>query len=160
MPEINQLPTRRLTAGDTFPFFSTNNGDAAKASFTALATLMSQLMGTDANAQTVTQYESPDYTDFTATIEATDSNTWLIITPTGSYSCEVVLPSAAAAFDGMEIIVTNGSDVYALSLSYSSSGAAVINPEDQYGPGSAATFRYEAVTKRWYQISQYYTAIV
>jgi hypothetical protein len=149
MAQINQLPTRTLSAGDVVPFFSSNNGDAAKASFTSIAALISDILGLDSAAAQVTQYESPENA---ATVVITEKSapTWLILTPvdTGN-SITITLPSSSEAANQMQITVSTDT---AITISYSSTGATVVYSEPLLGVGGGMTMKYDSVAKRWYQI--------
>lgn len=152
MTQINNLPTRKLTAGDVFPFFSTNNGDAAKASMTTLAKLIGQLLGISNSPAFVSQYAAPSANDFEITVNSTSASTWLIITPTvvALNGGTIVLPAVDSVGDGQELMIVSNMDIaftidpYGASISYETTGLQI---------GGSLRIKFDAVMKRWYFIS-------
>lgn len=151
MPQINQLPTRTPVAGDTVPFYSSNNGDAAKTSFTAISTLMSSLLGLSSGASSVTQYKAMTAST-TATISSNTANTWLILTPdTTGWTLTLTIPDVADATDMMEITI---------STSNSLTVTMVIGDATFYGTyngtlatNSSITIKYDSPSASWHIIS-------
>lgn len=151
MTQINNLPTRKLSAGDVFPFFSTNNGDSAKASMTSLASLISQLIGVAGGGGFITQYSSPTETAFTVVIGGIGQSTWLIITPTDSgFSGQITLPDVSTVADQQELLVVTTNDI---ELTYSASGMTVFGAPSLLLAGGSFRLKYDAVMKRWYCVS-------
>ena len=151
MPQINQLPTRTPTAGDLVAFFSTNNGDAAKTSFTAIATLMTQLMGVSGGGGFITQYSQPTATAFTVTVGGVGQSAWLVLTPTtAGFTGTITLPDVATVVDQQEfsVVTTN-----AVSLTYSASGMTVYGAPTDLAAGGSFTLRYDLVSKFWYCVA-------
>jgi len=154
MPQINQLPTRTPTAGDLVAFFSTNNGDAAKTSFTAIATLMSQLMGVSGGGGFITQYSSPVATDFEITVGGIGQSTWLIVTPTtAGFEGEIVMPLAATVADQQELIVNTTQDI--TTITFDDNGATVYGAPSSMQAGDSFVLKFDLVMKFWYCISRY-----
>lgn len=156
MTQINNLPTRKLTAGDVFPFFSTNNGDAAKASMTALSKLISELIGISGGGGFITQYSSPTETVFTVVVGGIGQSTWLIITPTDSgFSGQITLPDVSTVADQQELLVVTTNDI---ELTYSASGMTVFGAPSLLFAGGSLRLKYDAVMKRWYCVSSFTNA--
>jgi hypothetical protein len=151
MPQINQLPTRTPVAGDLVPFFSSNNGDAAKTSFTAIATLMTQLMGVSGGGGFITQYSQPTATAFTVTVGGIGQSAWLIITPTtAGFSGTITFPDVSTVADQQELIISTTNDVL---LTYVATGMTVFGAPAALAAGSSAVFKYNLVSKFWYCVS-------
>lgn len=151
MPQINQLPTRTPVAGDTVPFYSSNNGDAAKTSFTAIATLMTQLMGVSGGGGFITQYSQPTATAFTVVVGGIGQSTWLIVTPTAAgFSGTITFPDVSTVADQQELIISTTNDVL---LTYVATGMTVFGAPATLTAGSSAVFKYNLVSKFWYCIS-------
>jgi len=151
MPQINQLPTRTPTAGDLVAFFSTNNGDAAKTSFTAIATLMTQLMGVSGGGGFITQYSQPTATAFTVVVGGIGQSTWLIVTPTAAgFSGTITFPDVSTVADQQELIISTTNDVL---LTYVATSMTVFGAPAALAAGSSAVFKYNLVSKFWYCVS-------
>jgi hypothetical protein len=151
MPQINQLPTRTPVAGDTIPFYSSNNGDASKASFTAISTLMSSLIGVSGGASSVTQYKAMT-SDASATINSNTANTWLVVTPdTSGWILTLTIPDVADATDMMQITISTSNSVRVI---------LVIGDATFYGTydgtipeNSTFVIKYDAPSMSWHIIS-------
>ena len=151
MPQINQLPTRTPVAGDTVPFYSSNNGDAAKTSFTAIATLMTQLMGVSGGGGFITQYSQPTATAFTVTVGGIGQSTWLIVTPTAAgFSGTITFPDVSTVADQQELIISTTNDI---SLTYVATGMTVFGAPATLAAGSSLVLKYDLVSKFWYCVS-------
>ena len=160
MPQINQLPTRAVSAGDLIPFYSSNNGDAAKMSVTALAAEIADINGTG-SASFATQYESVS-DGFTVSIDSTTTDTWLILSPAlDSDAGAIVLPSSSNAMHGMTVKISVY-DKYTGTLAVTSTGATVYMPTpfNNIPKGGCMVFQYDSIGKIWYVISYFegYTA--
>jgi hypothetical protein len=150
MPQINQLPTRAPTAGDTIPFYSSNNGDAAKTSFTAVAALMSSLIGVSGGGYT-TQYSQPVADNFSVIVGGSGASVWLILTPTSSgFSGTITLPDVATVADQQELIFVTTS---AVQLDYVANGMTVYGAPAALGAGGSFILKYDLVSKFWYCIA-------
>ncbi len=151
MPQINQLPTRTPTAGDTVPFYSSNNGDAAKTSFTAISTLISQLMGVSGGGGFITQYSSPTADTFTITVGGVGQSTWLIITPTAAdLDGTITLPALSTLADQQELLVVS---TMPITFALDGNGATVFEAPIGLGTGSSFRLKYDSVMQRWYNAS-------
>jgi len=154
MPQINQLPTRTPVAGDTVPFYSSNNGDAAKTSFTAISTLMSSLMGVSGGGGFITQYSSPTATDFTVSIGGIGQSTWLILTPLDDdYDGEIVMPLAATVADQQELLVNVTQDTG--TITFDGNGATVYGAPSSMQAGDSFMLKFDLVMQFWYCVSRY-----
>ena len=152
MTQINNLPTRKLSAGDVFPFFSTNNGDAAKSSMTALAKLIGELLGISNSPAFVSQYAAPSDNDFEITINSTDASTWLIIMPTvdSLSGGTIVLPAVDSVDDGQELMIVSNMDI---AFTIDANDASVSYETTGLQSGGSLRIKFDAVMKRWYFIS-------
>jgi hypothetical protein len=150
MPTINQLSSlNTLSTADQMVVYSTNNGDARKASLQTLLNLVSA------------SYAAPDFQEQTAipsasgfSVQVNDSgeNTFLILSPLAPYAAgTIVLPTNANCLDGQEVIVACNQPVTALTVS--GNGAIdVVGEPTSLGAGSAFALRYSASQKIWYCI--------
>jgi hypothetical protein len=151
MPQINQLPTRTPVAGDLVPFFSSNNGDAAKTSFTAIATLITNLMGVSGGGGFITQYSAPIATDFTVTVGGVGQSTWLIVTPTtAGFEGTITFPDVATVADQQELIISTTNNIL---LTYVATGMTVFGAPATLLAGNSLVFKYDLVSKFWYCVS-------
>lgn len=156
MPQINQLPTRTVSAGDLIPFYSSNNGDAAKMSVTALAAEIADINSTG-SASFATQYESVE-TGFTVSVDSDTEDTWLILTISAeSDAGAIVLPSANNAAHGVKVKIS----IYGFNtgaVSVASTGATIYmqnNDALTLNKGSVVEFQYDSIGKIWYVVSYF-----
>ncbi len=155
MPQINQLPTRTVSAGDLIPFYSSNNGDAAKMSVTALAAEIADINGTR-SASFATQYESV-VDGFTVSIDSTTTDTWLILSPAVNNDAgAIVLPSSSNALHGIAVKISVY-DKHTGILTVTSTGATVYIPEacNSIHNGGSLTLQYDSIGKIWYVVSYF-----
>jgi hypothetical protein len=151
MPTINQLTALdTLTAGDTFPVYSAQNGDARKV---AINTLVDYLDANYASPQFDTQYAAPTLTGFVTTLVQNNAPIWLILTPSGTMAAgTIVLPPVLGCFDGQEVLVYTSQTVSALSVN--GNGATAVNgAPTALTASSAFRLRFNALYKTWYIVS-------
>ena len=148
MPTINELAsTNTITGSDQFPVYVSGNGDARKASAsTLLAYIQSAWM--DPNYTRVTA--SPTLAGFTLALPTTANSLFVLLTPTGTMATgTIVLPPAASAADGQEIVLYTSQEVTALSFTLN--GATAINGAPTgIQAGAALTLRYDVLSTAWY----------
>jgi hypothetical protein len=156
VPTINQLSSvDTLSAGDQFPVFSSSNGDARKASGSALLAFV------EAN------FASPDYTTvmvaptvsgFVQPIGATSDNVWLIINAATDFAAGTVqLPPASSAIDGQQVLVVTQNAI--ASVSVTSAGASVVGFPVALGDSGFFAMRYSADMLTWYCVAQVLSSI-
>lgn len=156
MPTINQLAsTDTLSVGDQFPVYSAANGDARKASGTALLAFV------EAN------FASPDYTTvlvaptvsgFVQPIGNTGDNVWLIINAATDLAAGTVqLPPASSAIDGQQVLVVTQNAL--ASVTVTSAGASVVGFPTALGDAAFFAMRYSADMTTWYCVAQVLSAI-
>jgi hypothetical protein len=148
---INQLSTASsLSSGDQIVTYSSANGDARKASLSALLDFFSD---TFANPQFEVQTAAPTSSGFTVALTASASNIWAIISPTGGFAAgTVVLPAAASAVDGQEVIVTSRQAVTSFSVTLSGALGSGIPTAIQSGGFFA--LRFNTLQNTWFCVSQ------
>jgi hypothetical protein len=148
MPTINELAsTNTITGSDQFPVYVSGNGDARKASAsTLLAYIQSAWM--DPTYTRVTA--SPTLAGFTLALPTTANSLFVLLTPTGTMATgTIVLPPAASAADGQEIVLYTSQEVTALSFTLN--GATAINGAPTgIQAGAALTLRYDVLSTAWY----------
>lgn len=148
MPTINELAsTNTITGSDQFPVYVSGNGDARKASAsTLLAYIQSAWM--DPTYTRVTA--SPTLAGFTLALPTTANSLFVLLTPTGTMATgTIVLPAAASAADGQEIVLYTSQEVTALSFTLN--GAAALNGAPSgIQAGGSLTLRYDALSVAWY----------
>lgn len=98
------------------------------------------------------QNSAPAATGFSIQVNDSDENTWLCISPLGSYAAgTVVLPSVANCVDGQEVIVTCSLAVTTLTVD--GNGAVdVIGEPTTLAAGGFFRLRYQSTPKIWYRV--------
>lgn len=142
MTKINELTAvDEIAAGDLFPIWSTDNGDARKASASVVKDFMqgtARVLGT--------AYASPSATGFTVTLTGTD-DIWLVLTPLTGYAAgTIALPSAPV--DHQTVTVSCSQAVTTLIVSVGSIAGAPAT----LAANGFFTMRYEAVTQIWRRV--------
>lgn len=150
MPTINQLnAVDSLSASDLVPVYSSNNGDARKASLSVIAEYVQSTI-TVADDK-VTQYAAPSATAFTVQVNDDNQNVWLVLTPTGGFAAGTIkLPSLANTIDRQEVLVNCTQAVTALTVN--GNGANVTGAPTTLATNAFFRLRFEAVTDTWYRV--------
>lgn len=152
MPTINELAsTNTITGSDQFPVYVSGSGDARKASASVLLAYI-QSAWMDPNYTRVTA--SPTLAGFTLPLPTTANSLFVLLTPTaGLATGTIVLPAAASAADGQEIIIYTSQEV--TTLSFTLNGATALNGASSgLQAGASMTLRYDALSVAWYTISK------
>ena len=156
MTTINQLSAvTALAAGDQIPVFSTANGDARKASLTAL---LAYIEANFAQPGLTKQTASPTSTGFTVTVAAsTEDKIWLVLSPTGAFATgTIVLPVNADTFDGQSVLVTCSQAITTLTVT----GTGTINgAPTSLIANSFFEVKYNASVGQWFCVAQAITSI-
>lgn len=150
MPTINQLSAvDQVVSSDQFPIYSSENGDARKAS---MATLLAFFAGQiTADDDKLTQYAAPSATGFSVTVNNDDQSVWLILTPTGAFAAgTLVLPAVANCKDRQEILVNCTQAITALTVT--GNGSTVTGAPTTLAANGYFRLRFDAVTKTWYRV--------
>jgi hypothetical protein len=150
MPEINQLTAvTSLTAADQVPVFSSQMGDARKASMTVLGAFLQTLItSTD---DKITQYASPSATGFTVVITDDGNSKWLVLTPIAGYAAgTITLPSLANCTDKQEVLVNSTQSVTTLTVG--ANGSGLIGAPTTLAANGFFRLRFDAVQKTWYRV--------
>lgn len=150
MPTINQLSAvDQVVSSDQVPIYSSENGDARKASMAMLlAFFASQIT---ANDDKITQYAAPSATGFSVQVNNDNKSVWLVLTPTGGFAAgTLVLPAVANCIDRQEILVNCTQAVTALTIT--GNGATVTGAPTTLAANSYFRLRFDAVTKTWYRV--------
>jgi hypothetical protein len=150
MPTINQLSAvDQVISSDQVPIYSSDNGDARKAS---MATLLAFFAGQiTANDDKVTQYSAPSATGFTVTINNGSDSIWLVLTPVAGYAAgTLTLPAVANCVDRQELLVNSTQSVTTLTVA--GNGATVTGAPTTLAANAFFRLRFEAVTKTWYRV--------
>ena len=159
MPTINQLTrATELSAGDLFPVFSTDDGDARAAPLSLLQDYMQDQLTFSDSADYVSQYSAPSATGFSVTITdgssdgVTSSNVHLILTPLAGYAAgTIVLPAKSGLVDKQEVLVNCTQAVTALTVSINGALGAVGAPTT-LAANAFFRLKYDAVTTNWYRV--------
>ena len=151
MPTINQLPSAStLSNSDQLPVYSSSNGDARKASLSAL---LAWFRSTFASPDFETVLEAPTGSGFNIQLAASTESLWLIANPTGAFAAgTITLPPVADCFDGQQIIVTCSQAVTALTID--GNGATVLGEPSSLGTGGFFSLRFRESQSTWYTTSQ------
>ena len=150
MPTINQLSAvDEVVSSDQVPIYSSENGDARKAS---MAVLLAFFKGQiTANDDKLTQYAAPSATGFTVTINNDSLSVWLILTPVAGYAAgTLTLPAVANCVDRQEVLVNTTQAVTALTIA--GNGATVTGAPTTLAANAYFRLRFDAVTKTWYRV--------
>jgi hypothetical protein len=148
MPTINQLAQlNTLSGSDQIPVYSASNGDARKASISTLLTYIEQAWMSPAFERVTA---SPTLSGFTLTLPTGANSLFVLLTPTGTMATgTIVLPPAASAADGQEIVLFTSQEVTALTFTLN--GATAINGAPTgIQAGAALTLRYDVLSTAWY----------
>lgn len=151
MVTINQLSeATTLSSGDKIPIYSSNQGDARKAS---LATLLQWIEDSFVDPTFTTVINAPTASGFTLDVSAQTTNIWLIVNPTGSFLAGTVrLQVPADCFDGQEIILCTTQNITTFTLN--GNGSTLVGQPTSLGAGGFFTIRYNASQTTWYCTSQ------
>jgi hypothetical protein len=152
MPTINQLAAvDSVTGADQVPILSSANGDARKASMTALAEFFTAQVTPPPD--TMTQYAAPNATGYSLTVApaVAGDSVWLLITPTGAFAAgTITLPALAAAVHGQEVQVT--STLAVTTLTVNGNGATVNGAPTTLAANAFFRLRFDGVFNAWYRI--------
>lgn len=152
MPTINQLASlNQLSGSDQIPVYSASNGDARRASVSTLLSYIEQAWMSPAFERVTA---SPTLAGFTLTLPTTANSLFVLLTPTGPMATgTIVLPAAASAADGQEIVLYSSQAV--IALSFALNGAIALNGAPSGIPaGGSITLRYDVLSHAWWTISK------
>lgn len=150
MPTINQLSAvDQVVSSDQVPIYSSENGDARKASMAVIAAFLTSLI--TVNDDKLTQYAAPSATGFSVQVNNDNQNVWLILTPTGTFAAgTLVLPAVANCIDRQEILINCTQAITALTIT--GSGATVTGAPTTLAANGFFRLRFDGVTKTWYRV--------
>lgn len=156
MPTINQLTkSTDLSAGDLFPIFSTDDGDARAAALSILQKYLQANLSFSNNGDYVSQYAAPSATGFSVTITdglSNNTNVHLILTPLAGYAAgTIILPAKAGLVDKQEVLVNCTQAVTALTVSLNGASGAIGAPTT-LAANAFFRLKYDAVTFNWYRV--------
>lgn len=150
MPTINQLSAvDSVTGSDQLPIYSSEAGDARKASLNVLKDwLQNQLSYL---SQFFKQFAAPSATGFSVTLNNDSQSVWLVLTPVAGYAAgTLVLPAVANCVDQQEILVNSTQAVTALTVS--GNGSTVTGAPTTLAANGFFRLKHEAVTHTWYRV--------
>jgi len=150
MSTINQLSAvDSVVSSDQVPIYSSENGDARKAS---MATLLAFFSGQiTANDDKITQYSAPSATAFNVQLNNAGNSVWLVLTPTGTFATgTLTLPAVANCVDRQEILVNSTQTVTALTIA--ANGATVTGGPTTIAANGFFRLRFDDVTNTWYRV--------
>jgi hypothetical protein len=150
MATINQLSAvDAVVSSDQIPIYSSNNGDARKASLATVAKYLStQTSFVDGM---ITQYAAPSATGFTVNILDGVNSVWLVLTPTTALAAGTIkLPTVTNCVDKQEILINTTQAITTLTIN--SSGASVTGAPTTLAANAFFKLRFEGVTDTWYRI--------
>ncbi len=153
MSTINQLTAvDTVAAADQVPIYSAANGDARKASISAIAEYIQTLLSTAGSMQT--QYSAPAATGFSVTINpvADGGSVYLLLTPVAGYAAgTIVLPELAECVDGQEVLVSTTQLITALTVNKNGATAANGAPTT-LAANAFFRLRFDGVFQSWYRV--------
>jgi hypothetical protein len=150
MSTINQLnAVDSLSVADLAVIYSSNNGDARKASLSLLAAfIQSQITAAD---DKVTQYAAPSASGFNIQVNNAGENTWLVLTPTGGFAAgTLTLPALANVLDRQELLVNCTQSIAALTIA--GNGATVTGAPTTMAANGYFRLRFDTITDTWYRV--------
>ena len=150
MPTINQLSAvDAVVSSDQMPIYSSENGDARKASLATLAKyLATQVTSVD---DMITQYFAPSATGFTATITDGPNSIWLVLTPTAGFAAGTIkLPTVSNCVDRQEVLINTTQGVTTLTIN--GNGSTVTGAPTTLAAGAYFKLRFDGVTDTWYRV--------
>jgi hypothetical protein len=148
---ITTLSQTDITAADSIPFASTNNGSDRRTSVTQLIELVQQSL--DNVGGLTTQYAAPAATGFTVTIAplTNGASVWLLLTPVAGYAAgTITLPAQALCIDGQELLVNTTQAVTTLTVS--GNGSTVNGAPATLAANAFFRLRFDGVFKAWYRV--------
>lgn len=150
MPTINQLSAvDQVQPGDQVPIYSSENGDARKASLSLLKQFFQE--GLTAADDKITQYAAPSATGFNIQINDDSDSVWLILTPTAGFAAgTITLPASVNCADRQEILVNCTQSVAALTVN--GNGSTVTGAPTSLTANGFFRLRFDAVTGTWYRV--------
>lgn len=150
MPQINQLSAvDQVQSSDQVPIYSSENGDARKASLALLKTFFQE--GITAADDKITQFAAPSATGFSIQVNNDADSVWLVLTPAAGFAAgTLVLPAVANCVDRQEILVNCTQAVTTLTVS--GNGSAVTGAPTTLAANAFFRLRFTAVTKTWYRV--------
>ena len=151
MTTINKLTgIDALTAGDLLAIFSTNDGQARKASISTLQAFMQANLSFGVAAFT-TQYASPSSTGFSVQITDDTDDTHLILTPTATFATgTIVLPTFTTAVDKQQVLVNSTQIVTTLTIN--GSGATVTGEPSTLAANDFFTLKFDKPNNVWFRV--------
>lgn len=157
MTDINRLTVQdTISVGDTIPFYSAGNASPRGISAGNFAEFVQSQ--TSESGGLLTQYATPTATGQTTTVvpPTQGASVWLEMTPQGAYAAgTVLLPSAAVAIDGQEVLVTSTLAVTTLTVQFVNAAGATVTVTGAPTTLAANGFwrmRFDAVFKLWIRI--------
>lgn len=155
MPTINQLSAvDQVVSSDQVPIYSSENGDARKASMAVLLAFVAANLPSSGYAAALnTQRAVPSAAGFNALLDAgAGKSIWLILTPTiGLASGTITLPAVANCVDQQEVLVNCTQQITALTVN-GNGATAVTGAPSSLGADDFFRLRFDAGTKTWYRV--------
>lgn len=150
MTTINRLSAvDDISAGDLFPVYSQESGDARKASASLVREFMQE--GITAADDKITQYAAPSSNGFSVQIEDDSDSVWLVLTPTGTFATgTIVMPANANCVAKQELLVNCTQIVSALTVS--GNGSTVTGAPTALAANGFFRLRFDDVTDTWYRV--------
>lgn len=149
---IERLNQASVGAGSQFPFYDPANGNDARASLTAIAAVLAQILALPGMMNT--QYSSPSATGFSVTIAplSVGVNVWLLMMPLAAYAAgTIVFPEVSTLRDGQEFLITTTQSVTTVTLN--GNGSTIVGPVTSFTAGGFARYKFDLVTRTLYRIA-------
>jgi len=156
MSTINQLNAVDTPSGsDLLVIYSQQNGDSRKISLSNFLVWIQDnivLSSSSAFPEYITQYSAPSATGFTVTLTDTQTNGWLILTPTAGFAAGTIkLPLASNTLDKQEAIVNCTQAVTTLTID-GNGATAVTGAPTTLAANANFRLKYDKATSSWYRI--------
>lgn len=147
---IELLARTDEVTGNTVFAVNINGQDLQVSSSALLAFIQAGLTFTSSGF--ITQYAAPVATGFSVAIADAESDTHLILTPTGAFAAgTIVLPLAATAVDGQQVLVNCTQAITTLTIS--GNGGTVVGGPATLAANAFFTLKFDKPTGNWYRIN-------
>ena len=151
MTTINQLSAvSELSLGDQLPVYSTNNGDARKASINTLLALFQEQF---ASPTVATSFYTPTTGFSIAAPTPVSQQQWILLQPAGTLaSGTLTLPLNTETADGTEVLVTTTQNITSFTLG-ANGASSVYGVPGALTAGGSFRVRFYQATNSWYCIA-------
>lgn len=147
MTPINKLTPVTPTLSDKIALWDSSNSNPSSASLTALLTLIEENIS---NGKANVQYESPNDTGFSVTVNSEDgSDRHLFLMPVAGYDAGTIVMPSVGLKDKQTVLVTSDHGVTTLTIS---SVKTVNGAPSELTANCFFTLKYDITFDSWYRV--------